>query len=50
MRKGGDASILRKNQAKASGDATKFQGTVGKLPGDADGTLGSEGDNVLTDG
>ncbi len=52
VRKGGDASILRKNQAKAgsSGDAaTKFQGSVGKLPGDADGTLGTEGNNVLTD-
>jgi len=46
MRKGGDALSLRKNNATAAGyggDATKFQSAVGKLTGDADGTLGSEG-------
>ena len=45
MHKGGDAGILRKNQATAAnfgGDATgvnKFQSTVGKMSGDDDGTL-----------
>ncbi len=46
MRKGGDALSLRKNNATAAGyggDASKFQSAVGKLTGDADGTLGSEG-------
>jgi hypothetical protein len=52
MRKGGDASILRKNQAKAGGAgdaAAKFQGTVGQAARGCDGTLGSEGGNVLSD-
>lgn len=45
MRKGGDASVLRKNQATAanfgSGQTgiTKFQSTVGKMSGDADGSM-----------
>ena len=45
MRKGGDALSLRKNNATAAnyaGDAAKFQSAVGKLTGDADGTLGTE--------
>jgi prepilin-type N-terminal cleavage/methylation domain-containing protein len=43
QRRGGDASILRKNNAQA-GVVTPaiFQGTVGKKVGDADGTLGAE--------
>ena len=52
MRKGGDAAILRKNQAQAGSDADaarKFQSLVGKLTQDADGTLGSESGKVLTD-
>lgn len=44
QRKGGDASILRKSQAvAASGAGSTFQGTVGKLAGDGDGTA-STGD------
>ncbi len=45
MHKGGDAGILRKNQSTAAnygaGQAgiNKFQSTVGKMSGDADGTL-----------
>jgi hypothetical protein len=46
MRKGGDALSLRKNNATAAagygGDPLKFQSAVGKLTGDADGTLGAE--------
>jgi prepilin-type N-terminal cleavage/methylation domain-containing protein len=44
MRKGGDALSLRKNNALASSypNASAFQSAVGKLTGDADGTLGSE--------
>ena len=43
QRRGGDASILRKNnaQAGAAGPAI-FQGTVGKKVNDADGALGAE--------
>jgi len=51
MRKGGDASVLRKNQATAalatSGDATRFQGLVGKLTGDNDGSLGTESSSIV---
>jgi prepilin-type N-terminal cleavage/methylation domain-containing protein len=36
QRKGGDASILRKSQATGTGST--FQSTVGKLPGDNEGT------------
>ncbi len=42
MHKGGDAAVLRKNQATAAnfgGDTNKFQSTVGKMSGDPDGTL-----------
>ena len=52
MRKGGDAAVLRKNQAQAGSDsdaARKYQATVGKLPDDPDGTLGTEGAQVLSD-
>ncbi|MEY2563912.1 MAG: hypothetical protein QOH88_2105 [Verrucomicrobiota bacterium] len=38
QRKGGDANILRKAQATATGTGSAFQGTVGKLAGDNDGT------------
>jgi type IV pilus assembly protein PilA len=50
VRKGGDASILRKNNATAiAGQEAQFQSTVGKRPGDADGASGvSSGDNSLT--
>ncbi|HEX8678337.1 MAG TPA: type II secretion system protein, partial [Chthoniobacterales bacterium] len=47
MRKGGDASILRKNQATAANygnNAQKFQGAIGKLPGAADGTITAPSD------
>jgi len=52
QRKGGDASILRKNNAVAAAGADAvFQSTVGKKLGDADGTV-SPGDgaagNLLT--
>lgn len=46
MRKGGDAGIFKKNQSK-SASAPTYQSTIGKLPDDADGTLGTEGNNVL---
>jgi prepilin-type N-terminal cleavage/methylation domain-containing protein len=40
QRKGGDANILRKNQAVATaGNPTAFQSSVGKKPGEADGTV-----------
>jgi prepilin-type N-terminal cleavage/methylation domain-containing protein len=47
VRKGGDASILRKNNATAiSGQEATFQSTVGKRPGDVDGSGGvTVGDN-----
>ena len=49
MRKGGDCLSLRKNNAL---DATypnpsAFQSAVGKLPGDVDGTLGTEGSTLV---
>lgn len=48
MRKGGDAGTFKKNQAKSSGEATTYQSTIGKLPGDSEGTLGTESaSNVL---
>jgi len=38
QRKGGDASVLRKNQAAAaSGAGATFQASIGKKPGDTDG-------------
>lgn len=40
QRKGGDASVFRKNQAVAeSGKAAEFQATIGKKTGEADGTV-----------
>src|SRR6266853_5591293 len=44
MRKGGDALSLRNNNATAANyaNAAAFQSAVGKLTGDADGTLGAE--------
>ena len=39
QRKGGDAAIFRKNQASAAaGAGANFQASVGKKPGDADGS------------
>src|SRR5437870_10375470 len=50
VRKGGDASILRKNNATAiTGQEATFQSTVGKRPGDVDGAGGvGAGDNSQT--
>ena len=49
QRKGGDASILRKNNAVNGGNASVFQGTVGKQVGDPDGTVTAEAaGNLLT--
>ena len=51
IRKGGDASTFRKNQstvANYGNDARRFQSTVGKLTGDADGTAGTETGKILT--
>ena len=42
MRKGGDAGIYRKSQATTAGwnnDNNKFQSSIGKRPGDADGAV-----------
>lgn len=40
VRKGGDASVLRKNNAAAtSGQEAAFESTVGKKPGEAQGTV-----------
>jgi prepilin-type N-terminal cleavage/methylation domain-containing protein len=44
VRKGGDAAVLRKSNAVAATGATgaaAFESTVGKKPGDAQGTVGS---------
>jgi prepilin-type N-terminal cleavage/methylation domain-containing protein len=45
MRKGGDALSLRQNNALAANYANPaaFQSAVGKLTGDADGVIGTEG-------
>ena len=53
IHKGGDGVVLKKNNATAAlgygGDNSKFQGGVGKLPGDADGTVSTEGaTHILT--
>jgi len=49
QRRGGDASILRKNNAVAGANGAIFQGTVGKKVGDADGTVtNGDGGNLLT--
>jgi hypothetical protein len=43
QRRGGDASILRKNNAvAAAGQGAVFQGTVGKQLSDTDGTVTAE--------
>jgi hypothetical protein len=50
IRKGGDASTFRKNQATVANygnDARKFQSTVGKLTGDPDGSPGGEDGKIL---
>jgi prepilin-type N-terminal cleavage/methylation domain-containing protein len=51
VHKGGDAIILRKNNASASnygGDAAKFRAAVGLLTGDTDtGALGSESSTTV---
>ena len=40
QRKGGDAAVLKKNNATVtSGQETTFQSVVGKKPGEADGTV-----------
>jgi prepilin-type N-terminal cleavage/methylation domain-containing protein len=40
MRKGGDGSVLRKNNAAATaGQESAFESTVGKKPGEAEGTV-----------
>lgn len=51
MRKGGDAGTFKKNQATASSaatGATTYQATVGRMTGDAEGTLASDTGNFLT--
>ncbi len=50
IRKGGDAATFKKNQAKSSSASTgaqTYQASIGKLPGDAEGTLGAEAGKVL---
>ncbi|HLC14353.1 MAG TPA: type II secretion system protein [Chthoniobacterales bacterium] len=49
QRRGGDASLLRKNNAQAGANQAIFQGTVGKQTGDPDGTVNAEAPgNLLT--
>lgn len=53
MRKGGDAGTFKRNQAvpvAGANSAATYQSTIGRLPGDTEGTLGTEskGTNVLT--
>ena len=49
MRKGGDAGTFKKNQAvKGSMTDAAYQSTIGRIPGDAEGALGTESaSNVL---
>ena len=50
MRKGGDAGTFKRNQAQASAGGTgpaAYQASIGRLPGDTEGQLASEGSNVL---
>ena len=50
LRKGGDAGVFKKNQAKAGTGTTAgatYQSTIGRVPGDTEGTLGSEDSKVL---
>jgi prepilin-type N-terminal cleavage/methylation domain-containing protein len=47
QRKGGDASVLKKNNATViAGQETTFQSVVGKKPGEADGTV-TAGDSAV---
>jgi prepilin-type N-terminal cleavage/methylation domain-containing protein len=47
QRKGGDASVLKKNNATmTAGQETTFQSVVGKKPGEADGTV-TAGDSTV---
>lgn len=47
QRKGGDAAVLKKNNATAtSGQESAFQSLVGKKPGEADGTV-TAGDSAV---
>lgn len=47
QRKGGDASLLKKNNATVvSGQESTFQSVVGKKPGEADGTV-TAGDSTV---
>jgi prepilin-type N-terminal cleavage/methylation domain-containing protein len=47
QRKGGDASVLKKNNATVTtGQESTFQSVVGKKPGEADGTV-TVGDNTV---
>jgi prepilin-type N-terminal cleavage/methylation domain-containing protein len=49
QRRGGDASILRKNNAQAGANGAIFQGVVGKQTGDPDGSPAAEvPGNLLT--
>lgn len=51
IRKGGDAGTFRKSQAVAgtgTGDAAKFQSTIGRMTGDTEGTVGAETGKILT--
>ena len=49
QRKGGDATILRKNNAVNAGNPTLFQGTVGKKVNNQDGQVTAEaGADILT--
>jgi prepilin-type N-terminal cleavage/methylation domain-containing protein len=48
IRKGGDAGVYQKNQATTAGwnnDNNKFQSSIGRRPGDADGAV-TAGDNA----
>ena len=47
QRKGGDASVLKKNNATVvTGQESSFQSVVGKKPGEADGTV-TAGDSTV---
>lgn len=47
QRKGGDASILRKNNATDGGNIPVFESTVGKKPGEASGTVTAGDPNTI---
>lgn len=50
MRKGGDAGTFKKNQAVAGSgtNATStYQSTIGRVPGDTEGTLGTDGTALI---